>query len=165
MIHFKFSLPQFYLIIILASSFIAYCIYAQNLPQDYLIAHNEARKAVNVGNLTWNNTLAMHALNYSNQRVGDCNALHSGGPYGENIVSDVGDLTAADAVNKWLDQKGYYDYNSNNCTSGHICNEYVQVVWRNTTNFGCAKVKCTTGGTLVTCNYDPPGNIAGQKPY
>ncbi|CAN1167523.1 Pathogenesis-related protein 1 [Linum perenne] len=31
---------------------------------------------------------------------------------------------------------------------------------------GCAKVACSGGrGTFVICNYNPPGNYVGQKPY
>ncbi|KAF8019719.1 hypothetical protein BT93_G0422 [Corymbia citriodora subsp. variegata] len=62
-------------------------------------------------------------------------------------------------------EKPYYNYNSNSCAPGKICGHYTQVVWRNSVLLGCAKAKCATGGTLVTCNYDPPGNVIGQKSY
>jgi pathogenesis-related protein 1 len=39
------------------------------------------------------------------------------------------------------------------------------VVWGNSVSLGCAKVTCSAGGTFIVCNYDPPGNVVGQKPY
>ncbi|KAK4739871.1 hypothetical protein R3W88_003568 [Solanum pinnatisectum] len=42
---------------------------AQNTPQDYLNAHNEARRQVGVGPMTWDNGLATFAQNYANQRA------------------------------------------------------------------------------------------------
>ena len=28
-----------------------------------------------------------------------------------------------------------------------------------------AKVRCSNGGTIISCNYDPPGNYVNQHPY
>jgi pathogenesis-related protein 1 len=53
---------------------------AQNLPQDFLDAHNTARAQVGVANITWDNTVATYALNYANSRKSDCNMVHSNGP-------------------------------------------------------------------------------------
>lgn len=38
---------------------------SENLPQDFLDAHNAARKEVRVPPMTWDNVLAAYALNYS----------------------------------------------------------------------------------------------------
>ncbi|XP_021664342.2 basic form of pathogenesis-related protein 1-like [Hevea brasiliensis] len=138
---------------------------AQNTPQDYLNAHNEARVAANAGYITGNNTLAIYALNYSLQRIGDCNLVYSNGRNGKNISSSTSDITSEEAVKMWIDEKSFYDYNSNSCATGRQCRNYIQVVWRNTAQVGCAKVRCTMGGTLVTCSYDPPSNFAGERPY
>ena len=137
---------------------------AQNSQQDYLNAHNTARAQVGVGSMTWNNTVASYAQNYANQRIGDCNLVHSNGPYGENIAWGSGSLTGTDAVNLWVGEKPNYDYNSNSCVGGK-CGHYTQVVWRNSVRLGCARVQCNNGGLFVTCNYDPPGNYVGQRPY
>jgi len=40
--------------------------YAQNAPQDYVNAHNQARKEVSVGPVRWDATLAKFAENYAN---------------------------------------------------------------------------------------------------
>ena len=136
----------------------------QDTPQDYLDAHNKARAEVNVGPMTWDNTVADYAQNYANQRVANCDMVHSGGPYGENIASSTGDLAGSDAVNLFVGEKGNYDYNSNSCVGGE-CLHYTQVVWRDSVQLGCAKVRCSNGGTFIGCNYNPPGNYNGRRPY
>jgi pathogenesis-related protein 1 len=139
--------------------------FAQNTQQDYLKAHNDARAAVGVGPLTWDNKVAAYARDYANKRIGDCSLVHSGGPYGENIAWSSADLSGTAAVKLWVDEKASYNYNSNSCAAGKVCGHYTQVVWRNSVRLGCAKVRCNSGGTFITCNYDPRGNYVGQKPY
>lgn len=138
---------------------------AQDSPQDYLQAHNAARAAVGVQALTWDPNLAAYAQRYANSRKGDCNLVHSGGPYGENIAKSSGDMSGTAAVNLFVAEKAYYDYNSNTCAPNKVCGHYTQVVWRNSARVGCAKVRCNNGGTFIGCNYDPRGNYIGQKPY
>lgn len=137
---------------------------AQNLPQDFLNAHNSARSQVSVANIVWDNTVAAYAQNYSNSRIGDCNLVHSNGPYGENLAKGSGSFTGAAAVNLWVAEKPYYNYTSNSCSGGQ-CLHYTQVVWRNSIRVGCARVQCTDGWWFISCNYDPPGNYIGQRPY
>ncbi|KAK2998897.1 hypothetical protein RJ639_023343 [Escallonia herrerae] len=72
--------------------------HAQNSPQDYLDAHNSASANVGVGAMTWDNTVAAYAQNYANQRIGDCNLVHSGGPYGENLAKGSGTFTGSSAT-------------------------------------------------------------------
>ncbi|KAK9271785.1 hypothetical protein L1049_002149 [Liquidambar formosana] len=131
-------------------------------PQDYIDAHNAARTEVGVGPMTWDDTVAAYAQSYANQHIGDCNLVHSNGPYGENLAMSSGDLTGTDAVKMWVDEKANYDYNSNSCTQG-MCGHYTQVVWSNSVRLGCAKVQCSNGGTFISCNYDPRGNYVGER--
>ncbi|KAK7412219.1 hypothetical protein VNO78_03669 [Psophocarpus tetragonolobus] len=140
---------------------------AQDSPEDYLNAHNAARGAVGVPNIVWDNTVASFARSYANQRKGDCKLIHSGGDgkYGENLAGSSGNLSGKDAVKLWVDEKPYYDYNSNSCAAGKQCGHYTQVVWKKSLRVGCAKVTCDNGGTFISCNYSPPGNYIGEKPY
>jgi len=144
---------------------IGHVAHAQDSQADYVNAHNEARSEVGVQNIVWDNTVASFAQDYANQHKGDCQLIHSGGRYGENLAASTGDLSGSDAVKLWVNEKADYDYNSNTCASGKVCGHYTQVVWRNSQRLGCAKVKCDNGGTFITCNYDPPGNYVGEKPY
>ncbi|XP_037492575.1 pathogenesis-related protein 1 [Jatropha curcas] len=138
---------------------------AQQTPEDYLNAHNQARAVVGLGPMSWDKKVAAYAQNYANQHVSECNLVHSEGPYGENLAWGSGDLSGEEAVKMWVDEKTYYDYNSNSCVPGEVCGHYTQVVWRESVRLGCAKVTCTNGGTFIGCNYDPPGNYIGKRPY
>ncbi|KAF3675629.1 putative basic form of pathogenesis-related protein 1-like [Capsicum annuum] len=155
---------------ILVACFLTFAIFhssqAQNSPQqNFLNAHNAARRQVGVSPMTWDNRLAAYAQNYANQRIGDCGMIHSHGPYGENLAAAFPQLNAAGAVKMWFDEKKWYDYNSNSCAPGKVCGHYTQVVWRNSVRLGCARVRCNNGWVFITCNYDPPGNYIGQRPY
>ena len=139
---------------------------AQNSPQDYLQAHNAARSAVGVGPMTWSSTLAAYALNYANQRLGDCRLVHSGGPYGENLFWGSGrEWTARDAVESWVSERRHYHYPTNSCAAGQVCGHYTQVVWRSSVQLGCARVRCNNGAIFIICSYNPRGNIVGRPPY
>ncbi|AEC06313.1 Pathogenesis-related protein 1 [Arabidopsis thaliana] len=136
---------------------------AQDSQQDYVNAHNQARSQIGVGPMQWDEGLAAYARNYANQLKGDCRLVHSRGPYGENLAKSGGDLSGVAAVNLWVNEKANYNYDTNTCNG--VCGHYTQVVWRNSVRLGCAKVRCNNGGTIISCNYDPPGNYANQKPY
>ncbi|CAL1377419.1 unnamed protein product [Linum trigynum] len=152
-------------IILLISSLCQHS-HAQNAAQDYLNAHNSARAQVGVANITWDATVAAYAQSYANSRVSDCNLVHSGGAYGENLAKGSSStFSGTSAVNLWVAEMPYYDYASNACTGGKQCLHYTQVVWRNSVRLGCARVQCANGWWFVTCNYDPPGNYVGQRPY
>ncbi|CAL9217362.1 unnamed protein product [Arabidopsis halleri] len=137
---------------------------AQGSPKDYVNAHNQARSKVGVGPMQWDEGLAAYAGNYVDHLKSDCRVVHSGGPYGENLAMSSGNLSAVTAVNLWVNEKANYNYNSNSCNG--VCGHYTQVVWRNSVRLGCAKVWCNNGGgTIISCNYDPPGNYMYKRPY
>ncbi|CAA7393753.1 unnamed protein product [Spirodela intermedia] len=140
---------------------------AQNYPVDYLDAHNAARAEVGVQPLQWDDFLAAYAFGYALVRSADCELIHSRGPHGENIYEGYGNgaSSGTDAVRWWYNEKPYYDYAANDCTGGVDCLHYTQMVWRNSVRVGCARVRCGNGSFFVTCNYDPPGNVGGKRPY
>ena len=65
----------------------------------------------------------------------------------------------------WMSEASSYDYASGNIGSaGH----YTQVVWRDTQKVGCGASTCNIqgfDGIYWVCNYDPPGNLVGRRPY
>ncbi|EOA31607.1 hypothetical protein CARUB_v10014803mg [Capsella rubella] len=136
---------------------------AQDSLQDYVNAHNQARSQVGVGPMQWNEKLVTYARNHIDTLKGDCRLVHSNGRYGENLAKSYGDLSGVTAVNLWVNEKANYNYDTNTCNG--VCGHYTQVVWRNSVRLGCAKVMCNNGGTIISCNYDPPGNYVNQKPY
>lgn len=164
--------PKLAVVVLLALAS-AMAVTAQNSEQDFVDAHNAARADVGLGEVTWDATVAAFAQDYADQRRGDCQLIHTpdGRPYGENLYGGGGggtEWTATDAVNSWVSEKQYYDHDSNTCSApeGESCGHYTQVVWRDSTAIGCARVVCDSGdGVFIICSYNPPGNFPGVSPY
>jgi len=45
-----------------------------------------------------------------------------------------------------------------------VCGHYTQIVWRDTKQVGCGVARDNRREIWV-CNYDPPGNWVGHRPY
>ncbi|KMZ61465.1 Cysteine-rich secretory protein [Zostera marina] len=137
---------------------------------DFLVPHNVARAQLGIPPLIWDLSLVGYAQWYAHVRKEDCLLEHSNYRsvhFGENVFQgDRGYAwTAEDAVNDWINEVRFYNYFSNTCIDGKDCGHYTQVMWRQTMRVGCARVECYNGGVFITCNYSPPGNIDGQRPY
>lgn len=142
-----------------------------NSQQAYLGPHNAARSAVGVPPLMWNATLENYARNYANSQRGNCQALiHSMGPYGENLYWGYDSRqrkTAKDAVASWVNEKVDYNKQTGKCNPGKVCGHYTQIVWKSTTQVGCASVVCNDQfkSNYFICSYSPAGNVGDQRPY
>eukprot|EP01018_Ginkgo_biloba_P006476 Gb_11050 [translate_table: standard] len=73
----KISLMPLLSVWLLWSLMIQQLCVAQDIQQQYLSPLNDARSAVGVGPLQWDDTVAAYAQNYANQRSGDCALMHS----------------------------------------------------------------------------------------
>eukprot|EP00249_Psilotum_nudum_P036157 c6457_g2_i1 orf=194-709(+) len=141
---------------------------SSNLPQQFLYLQNVARAQVGVPPLQWSPKLAHYAQWWANQQAayGNCLLRHSDGPYGENIFWGTGKAwTPVDAVSVWVNERAWYNYHRNTCTYYDACGHYTQIVWRTSRFVGCARVTCGDGDVFMTCNYYPPGNYIGERPY
>jgi hypothetical protein len=140
--------------------------YGGDTRYQFLAQQNAARASMGLPLLVWDERVASYARWYAQSRRGDCALVHSSGPYGENLFWGSGTGWApAQAVGAWLSERPRYDYLSNSCYGG-MCGHYTQIMWRSTRRVGCAEVTCYNGrGTFITCNYDPPGNYVGLRPY
>ncbi|KAF7317865.1 PR-1-like protein [Mycena kentingensis (nom. inval.)] len=129
--------------------------------QQYLDAHNSVRSAHGANALVWDDKLASAAQNWAY----NCKFEHSQGavgPYGENLAAGTGSYSPAQGVQDWANEAS--EYNPNNPQFSH----FTQMVWKATTNLGCAVATC--GGIFdsgdpaqfYVCEYDPPGNVQGQ---
>jgi len=137
---------------------------------EFVDRHNYYRRAVGSVDIVWNDELAKHALQWANhlKQMG-CKLEHrpqSGtwsDNYGENIAMNYG-KSASYAVDQWGEEKKDYDnkaINQGNYAAWH----YTQVIWNESTQVGCAIVKCDNGSNIIVCNYNPAGNMMGQKPF
>ncbi len=134
--------------------------------------HNKARADVGVGPVSWSKKLAIYAQEWANNLASiDCELRHrphSGKwkqEYGENLfIGTAGYYGVADAVKSWESEKTYYHGQTLNPSNWYESGHYTQIVWENTKQIGCAKIECN-GDLIVVCNYNPPGNVLGQKPY
>lgn len=136
----------------------------------FLYAHNVVRATHWELPLAWDPTLESYARWWATQRKGDCRLLHSfpdgGFQLGENIFWGSGSgWGPLDAVRNWAGEERDYSYAANACAPGRICGHYTQMVWKDTRRLGCSRVVCDGGGVFMTCNYYPPGNYIGEKPY
>ncbi|KAL0332249.1 UNVERIFIED_CONTAM: STS14 protein [Sesamum calycinum] len=75
-------------------------------------------------------------------------------------------VTPRAAVDTWVAEKKFYNYQDNSCAPDHRCGVYTQVVWKQSVELGCAQAGCAKDqSSLTICFYNPPGNIIGEKPY
>ncbi len=127
-----------------------------------LAVHNQARREVGVPPLAWSDGMAEYAQRWADKLASEDRFDHrQNSPYGENLAIA---RTARDAAGMWYGEKNRYNGQTmdgrNFMTFGH----YTQMVWRNSTRIGCGKAT-VNGRTIWVCNYDPPGNMIGSKPY
>ena len=137
---------------------------ASSLSRDMLARHNAVRARVGVPPLAWSERLAERSQDWADHLLARGQFIHRPeSPYGENLFEiDGGTASPAQVVHSWVSESRDYDYISNGCRG--VCGHYTQVVWGNTKEVGCAVAR--GGGREVwVCNYDPPGNWAGRRPY
>ncbi|KAF8410616.1 hypothetical protein HHK36_003148 [Tetracentron sinense] len=141
-----------------------------NATEEFLEAHNEARAAVGVGPLEWSQKLASDAnrlVRYQRDKKECKFAEVSNGEYGANQLWAGGLAVMPRAVvNRWVEEKEYYNHTNNSCAPDHMCGLYTQLVWKKTLELGCAQATCVKEHVFLTiCFYYPPGNVAGESPY
>ena len=129
-----------------------------------LAVHNAVRARVGAAPLTWSDRLAERAQDWADTLSARKQFVHRpNSTYGENLFTITGAaVSSAQVVNAWAAESRDYDYSSNRCHG--VCGHYTQIVWRDTKQVGCAVAR--GGGREVwVCNYDPPGNWVGKRPY
>jgi uncharacterized protein YkwD len=135
-----------------------------DISDEALAGHNNFRALHGASPLKWNEDLATAANDWASR----CAFEHSGGQvgdFGENLAAGTGSYTVTDGITAWTDEAK--DYDPSNPTYSH----FTQVVWKSTTDLGCAMVECPAGSIFsadygvaqfLTCEYSPPGNVIGQ---
>ncbi|KAL1969334.1 hypothetical protein VTN77DRAFT_9526 [Rasamsonia byssochlamydoides] len=141
-----------------------------------LYNHNIHRANHSAAALTWSSDLEASALQLANGCVYEHNTDINGGGYGQNIGYGIpADNIGAMITNlMYNDEFGYFEglYGQANPDMSNFDHwgHFSQIVWKGTTQVGCATVVCNSLGNVdsseplpfTVCNYSPPGNYAGE---
>jgi pathogenesis-related protein 1 len=133
---------------------------------EMLNAHNSVRKRYGITGMTWSPQLATYAQEWANTLVRENRFDHRPNhQYGENLAYSRGQqMSPTDIAQMWDGEVKNYTYATNTCRTGAVCGHYTQLVWRKTTQVGCGMARAS-GREIWVCNYNPPGNFYGAKPY
>ena len=132
--------------------------------REFLEAHNSIRADVDLPPLRWSPRLAAVAHEWATTQIVRSQFRHSRLGHGENIFEIRGGrVSPSDVVDAWASEVHDYDPRTNTCR-GPKCGHYTQIVWRGTTTVGCGMARSSFRQVWV-CEYDPPGNVVGQRPY
>jgi len=156
----------------------------QQLFSGVLDAHNRVRSKHKLKPLKWSDKLAKYSQEWADHlgRDQSCKMYHRSGspPYGENLYissavvwtqdnkevsRERNRVNIRDVVKVWTDEEKWYNYKNNSCQPGQQCGHYTQVVWRETSEVGCAVNFCGDKSQNWVCSYNPPGNYVGKRPY
>lgn len=151
-----------------------------------LQSHNQIRSRLGIPPLRWSTRLESFAAQWANYLTdgGNCVPRKRGSiglpqqknGLGENLQRvdavrfgdgrvEVASVDENQIVIDWARQGIDFNYTDNKCGVGKTCENYTQVVWRDSQVVGCAAASCADKSQIWVCNYDPPGNFLGQKPY
>lgn len=138
--------------------------------QAILDAHNKYRAEVGLPALTWSNNLANSAQQWANNLAATSKFEHSHTPgVGENLaMGSSGGFSLMQLVDMWGNEKQHFIPgifpNVSNTGNWADVGHYTQVVSRNTTEVGCGLAN-GGGKEILVCQYNPPGNVQGQKVF
>lgn len=80
---------------------------------------------------------------------------------GQNIGFGYNSLE--DVTRAWYLEIFDYNFLTGQSFTGKEVGHFTQLVWRTTTEIGCAATNCPNlPGVLYVCDYSPPGNYIGE---
>lgn len=138
-----------------------------------LRAHNVERERVGVPALRWSDRLAEQAQSWAQELSRKGAMVHADRATrkgaGENLwTGHAGWYTAEEMVGGFIDEKhlfvnGTFPKNSRSGKWPDVAH-YTQLIWRETTEVGCA-VAAGKGQDYLVCRYWPAGNVYGKPVY
>lgn len=137
---------------------------SQSLSIEMLQAHNSIRRSLGVPQLTWSDRLSERAQEWAQTLLKKGQfSHHPKSAYGENLFEMTGaHASPTQVVDEWASESNNYDYRFNRCNG--MCGHYTQIVWRDTKEVGCGVARGIRREVWV-CEYNPPGNWIGERPY
>jgi len=151
--------------------------------QGMLAAHNQLRATLGLAPLLWSGQMQAYAQQWAGHLAQTgCRIQHRSHAHadplnaGENLYwasplswsdgrTEVQAISPAAVAQDWASEAAAYALASNACRPGVECGHYTQMVWRATTEVGCGMAVCPDQGQIWVCNYNPPGNWVGERPY
>ncbi|XP_041051794.1 peptidase inhibitor 16-like [Carcharodon carcharias] len=143
--------------------------------KDVVDLHNKYRSKVldasNMLRMNWDKDLEEMAVKYAQECTWGHNKNR--GRTGENLyLINTSPLDLKAAIEKWYLEVADYTYETMDCAPQKKCGHYTQLVWANSDKVGCGCHFCDevkgleiNNLSILVCNYLPPGNVIGQKPY
>lgn len=144
---------------------------------EMLALHNDLRRQVGLPPLTWSADLAESAQAWADNLLENNAFYHSPdrmrqrGRVGENLHQRLAQpgwsyATPRRATAGWINEANDYDYQTHTCAPGKICGHYLQMVWSETREVGCAMARAEDAHREVwACHYYPGGIIPNRRPY
>ena len=138
-----------------------------------LITQNQARLDLGLEPLNWDPALAQSAQRWADYLASSGRFEHApenrANPEGENLWAGTKNYFQPEAmVGAWIREKQYFRPGifPNNSTTGRVedVGHYTQLVWRDTSQVGCAEAASTREDILV-CRYSAAGNYLGERPF
>jgi pathogenesis-related protein 1 len=148
-------------------------------PAEIVAAHNAWRAKVGVRSIHWSAELASLAQRRAGRLAGAGCAVEHGllpADIGENLFralplraegrpDEVNPVTPSFVVDAWASESLDYDPVAHRCARGKQCGHYTQIAWAATREVGCGMAVCRNKGQVWVCNYRPPGNVEGRRPF
>jgi hypothetical protein len=138
-----------------------------------LAEQNLERRGLGLVPLSWNPALAHSAQHWADYLASTGRFEHApenrSAPEGENLWAGTkGYYTPEAMVDAWIREKKFFRPGTfpDNSTTGRVedVGHYTQVVWRATTQVGCAEARSHIEDILV-CRYAEAGNYRGEVPF
>ena len=148
-----------------------------DVDQRLLAVHNAERARLGIPPLVWNDKLAARAAQWADEltemdgleHADDADYDDGSSVEGENLWRGTkGFYTPEQMVGLWIDERKIFVNGPfpKNATNGRWrdVGHYTQLVWRSTTQLGCA-IASNKEDEILVCRYVEGGNVLGEKPF
>ena len=148
--------------------------YRSNFDGRLLAAQNRERASLGLPPLRWAPDLATGARQWSDHLARTAGFSHSPDTPGEELLGeniwggDPGAFAPEAMIGLWIGEKRNFQLGTfpHNSRTGRVADvsHYTQLIWRSTTEVGCALSRGAAEEILV-CRYRHPGNVIGQQVF